>query len=504
MSLSSNPNSYAGDRKDKGQSGDASLNTLLNANNLDSYVLPSALSVTVARSHKKSYAVAESYQKGEGAAASSTVSFVLTPGADYVYGPDSYFTFDFKHSKNTSTNVGGWFGQYGSVLNIFKSIRLTHASGTEIEYIDNLNLLNTFKLQYDRDETYRATDGTGFGSSYSQPSKRRNTANRTEFKTGPVVKSSANRTDVHLRGTYPKGKYQVSSAEATANTEKEVTFQGDAPTGIYTILENAETTHKFCVPLSMLSEFFNSDKLLPPYVLAGMRIELELENPLMSTQGINFDTDADVTCATDTLHTISGLNMQLDSHTLTDSVAKALSRMSANEGLDIHFPSWFHDRHSLTTDSSTINITKALSRVEDICLVPRLDTQIASGSMGALPSLQAKPYAATGTTWQISIGSMFFPSHPVASPHESYRLALQGRRHMCRVPYLDYAEEGLGVMRGALERSQILNGSGIAISATRGATVAVNMTTASNTTIDLFVRHTKLVSVFLDNVVVRT
>lgn len=506
MSLSSNPNSYAGDRKDKGQSGDASLNTLLNANNLDSYVLPSALSVTVARSHKKSYAVAESYQKGPGAAASSTVSFVLTPGADYVYGPDSYFTFDFKHSVNDS-KTGGWFGQYGSVLNIFKSIRLTHASGTEIEYIDNLNLLNTFKLQYDRDETYRATDGTGFGASYSQPSKRRNTANRTSGAgrpVGPALLSATGRTDVHLRGTYPSGTVVVTTAEATAETPKPVVFQGDNPTGVFTILEEAETTHKFCVPLSMLSEFFNSDKLLPPYVLAGMRIELELENPLISTQGILLETDADITCKTTTLHTVSSLNMQLDSHTLTDSVAKALSRMSANEGLDIHFPSWFHDRHSLTTDSSTINITKALSRVEDICLVPRLDTQIATATMGALPSLQAKPYAATGTTWQISIGSMFFPSHPVASPHESYRLALQGRRHMCRVPYLDYAEEGLGVMRGALERSQILNGSGIAISATRGATVAVNMTTANNTTIDLFVRHTKLVSVFLDNVVVRT
>lgn len=501
--MSSNPNSYAGDRKDNGQSGDASLNTLLNANNLDSYVLPSALSVTVARAHKKSYPVAETYAKGGTTTSSSTVSFVLTPGADYVYGPDSYFTFSFTHSANSS-GVGSWFGQYGSILNIFKSIRLTHASGTEIEYIDNLNLLNVFKLQYDRDETYRATDGTGFGASYNQANKRRNTANRTSGAnnpTGNVVPSSANRADVHLRGTYPSGLVTVTTAEAAASTAKPVVFDGNTPTGIFTILEEASTTHKFCVPLSMLSEFFNSDKLLPPYVLAGMRIELELEDPNISTQGITLSTDADVNIVTTMQHSLSGLTMQLDSHTLTDSVAKALSRMSANEGLDIHFPSWFHDRHSLTTDSSTVNITKALSRVEDICLVPRLDTQLTTSS---LPSLQSKPYAATGTTWQISIGSMFFPSHPVSSPHDSYRLALQGRRHMCRVPYLDYAEEGLGVMRGALERSQILNGSGIAISATRGATVAVNMTGASDTTLDLFVRHTKLVSVFLDNVVVRT
>ena len=110
----------------------------------------------------------------------------------------------------------------------------------------------------------------------------------------------------------------------------------------------------------------------------------------------------------------------------------------------------------------------------------------------------------THSARQISIGSMFFPSHPVQSAWDAYRLAMQGRRHMCRIPFYQFAEEGLGVMRGALERSQILNGSGIAISATRGATVNVNMAAAATTTVDLFVRHTKLVSVFLDNVVVRT
>lgn len=475
MSLSSNPNSYAGDRKDKGQSSDASLNTLLNANNLDSYVLPSALSVTVARSHKKSYAVATTYDVGTLGTNSSTVSFVLTPGADYVYGPDSYFTFNFAHSANTAS-TDAWFGQYGSILNIFKSIRLTHASGTEIEYIDNLNLLNTYKLQYDRDDTYRVVDGSGFGATHSHMTTQRTYNDKAA--TGTDFKYSSGRTNLHLRG-------------AVAATQ---------PGGVYTVLPEAGKTHKFAVPLSMLSEFFNSDKLLPPYILAGMRIELELETPAVSTQSFTPADGKEGTIKADTTHTISGLNMQLDSHTLTDSVAKALSRMSANEGLDIHFPSWFHDRHALGSTSATVNITKALSRVEDICLIPRTTGSIAAGGKA---SLEAIPYV-EGTTWQISIGSMFFPSHPVQSAWDAYRLAMQGRRHMCRIPFYQFAEEGLGVMRGALERSQILNGSGIAISATRGATVNVNMAAAATTTVDLFVRHTKLVSVFLDNVVVRT
>lgn len=501
MSLSSNPNSYAGDRKDGGQSGDASLNTLLNANNLDSYVLPSALSVTVARSHKKSYSVADTYAVGTGATSSSTVSFVLTPGADYVYGPDSYFTFDLTHTVNEA-DTDSWFGQYGSVLNIFKSIRLTHASGTEIEYINNLNLLNYFKLQYDRDETYRATDGSGFGATYTNGSSRR--INREGGANDVDVKGTPD--GLNLRGSFPSATVTLSTG-AAASTDT-VKFTGNAPNSYFTVLKEVGTAankSRFCVPLSMLSEFFNSDKLLPPYVLAGMRIELELENPSISTQSFNNTTGNDSKLQAATTHTLSDLNMQLDSHTLTDSVAKALSRMSANEGLDLHFPSYFHDRHALASASSTINVTKALSRVEDICLIPRLKANFDGKFADVSPkdSFAAVPYATT-TKWQISIGSMFFPSHPVRSAHDSYRLALQGRRHMCRVPFLEYSTEGLGIMRGALERSQILNGSGIAVSATRGANINVELEDNTVTAVDLFVRHTMLVSVFLDNVVVRT
>ena len=253
MSLSSNPSSYAGDRKDSGQSGDAALSTLLNANNLDSYVLPSALSVTVARSFKQSYPVANTYDIGPLGGNSSTVSFVLTPGADYVYGPDSFFTFKYNQT-DPGNDLENWFGEHGSVLNIFKSIRLTHASGTEIEYIDNLNLLNSFKMAYERDETYRSSEGTAFGMTHRSKSARDPLA----VAVAPV--------DVEI---------------GNSKIEQKWVSTGTGGTGRYVGLD-IESDARFAVPLSALSEFFNSDKLLPPYVLAGMRIELELASPNIS------------------------------------------------------------------------------------------------------------------------------------------------------------------------------------------------------------------------------
>ena len=470
MSLSSNPTSFAGDRKDSGQSGDAALSTLLNANNLDSYVLPSALSVTVARSFKQSYPVANTYDVGPAALNSSTVSFVLTPGADYVYGPDSFFTFSLA-SSTPGAGLENWFGEHGSVLNIFKSIRLTHASGVEIEYIDNLNLLNSFKMAYERDETYRSSEGTGFGMSHKSKSSRDPLATAV----APVVVGV--------------GASTITQTWASSGT---------GGTGRYL---RANLSNSFAVPLSALSEFFNSDKLLPPYVLAGMRIELELASPNISLQGITTSTGVITVNSSAVTQTLTELRMQLDSHTLSDSVAKAIARMSANEGLDIHFPSWFHDRHQMTNTSTTINITKALSRVEDITLVPRILAHTSDVIATTVhDSLRAKVYQTS--KWQISIGSMFFPSHPIEKAAAADRLAVHGRRHMANVDMHAYAVDGLGVLRGALERSQILNGSGIAVSATRGATVHVTDTTTP--LVDLFVKHTRLCSVFLDNAIVRT
>ena len=431
MSISSNPRAFAGERKSQQDGG---LSTLLNANNLGSYVLPSALSVTVARSHKKSYATSNEFKTVGGI---NTVSFILKPGSDYVYGPDSFLSFQL--SVAAPAGSGSYsFGRYGSALNLFKSVRLTHASGTEVEFTSNANLLNTFKMNYERSSHWRRTIGSQMGAWFRDDD----------------------------------GKFKTN---VTANL---------ASTLVTDIV----------IPLSMLSDMFNSDKLIPPYMLAGLRIELELESAYVA-----FYSTAATT--TDNLsYSLTENEMFLDSHTLTDSVQKAISRMSAEEGLDLHFASWFHDRHTMTSTTSTVNITKALSRVEDIQLIQRTpaDYSVATATMN-LRSLVSSDYVTSA--WQVSIGSMFFPSHSVIKEEQAYQYAMQGRDVAADVSQDDFGTE-IGIIRANLERSQILNGSGIAISATRGATVQVSTTV--DDTLDVFVKHTRLVSVFLDNVVVRT
>jgi hypothetical protein len=378
------------------------------------------------------------------------MTFLFTPGSDYVWGRDSYITCKLEVVGTPVFVTAGatrlTFGEKGSIFNLFKSVRLTHASGTEIEFLNNANLLSMHKRHYDQTSASRQC------------------------------------IDSVTQG----GNYHNEAGTSVSNT-------------IWTAASPGAVD--VTIPLWMLSDFFNTDKLIPPYALAGMRLEIELEDPKIALEArlIASPFSLNAYSAGGLELKITQCRVQSDSHTLTDSVQKALARMSANEGIDLHFPSYFHDRHSAVTGSTTLNISKALSRVEDIFLIPRVADKLTSATEQS--SFMADDYD-TATRWQIAIGSMFFPSHEVVNVQQSYMLAQQGKDLDNGITLSDYVSHGLLCFRGAMERSQILNGSGIAISATRGATI--QFTNSVQTTIDLFVKHTRLVSVFLDNVVVRT
>jgi len=410
----------AGDVKTQRRNkSDSSLKSLMSVNNLDSYSLPPSLSVTVARSHKRSFARNESYSPD----AANTLTYVLSPGSDFVYGPDSFIQFQLKIAVKSGTPTTATFGTTHTALNLFKEIRITHASGIELEQVSGFNLLNFVKTRYDRSNDWRA---------------------RHDGVMGNGLEYAALLTGVDVS-----------------------------------------------IPMSVLSEMFNMEKLLPSYLLAGLRIELLLENA-----DIAFDLDAGTIS-----YTVDQPRMYLDSHTLTDSVQKALARMSAVEGLDVSFASYYDEVHDLATGTrNTLSISKALSRVQDIRAVHRLTANIITG-----PALKASltPLNWDVTKWQASIGSMYFPSHEVDKNTVSYNLAVQGLDQNNHVTYTNW-KAGESMLRVQLERSQILTGSGIAISANRGATLLQEFASSAARTINLYVRHTRLVSVFIDNVAVRT
>jgi len=416
-------------KRDDMNSGSTTLKSLLSVNNLASYSLPPSLSVTVARSHKLSFATNEKFASNS----NSTLQFVLTPGNDYIYGPDSYFTFKLTIEAGTDISTVTYNFGDSTVLNLFKEIRIKHAGGTELEVVQNLNVLNFMKWEHDRELCYRARHAGLMGYD--------------------------------------------AAATYVSNT----------------------ASYTFAVPLSMLSEMFNQDKLLPSQLIAGMRIQLTLEDPRIAFK-------ASSATAADTLsYCVENCRMHLDSHTLSDSVQKALARMSSNEGLDIVYPTYYADTISKWNSLRRgVSISKALSRVESIIVIPRLESQIDTANQADIKkSIESEQKMSIGK-WQVAIGSQFFPSHQTASSLDDFWLAEQGRDTQNCAQYTEYTTKGRGHIRAMLERSSILTGSGLAISANRGATVNIErIGAAADRNLQLFVRHANLISVFLDNAVRR-
>jgi len=426
-------NQDAGDVKSQRRNkSDSSLKSLMSVNNLDSYSLPPSLSVTVARSHKRSFARSEIYSH----AGANTVTFVLSPGSDFVYGPDSFLQFKLK-AKLDPDATSYAMSENHTYLSLFKEIRITHASGVELEQISGLNLLSFYKRWYERTASWR-------------------------------------------------NRYDNMMGMATGGVNTDIKTDLAAVGGI-----------DVSIPLSILSEMFNLEKLLPSYLLAGLRIELLLEEPAVAFKMVTSGAGTPA-------YTIEQPRMYLDSHTLTDSVQKAMARMSAVEGLDLSFSSYYDEVHDITGSASrsTIAISKALSRVEDIKVISRDNANIAGSENKTLDSLT--PVAWDVAKWQGSIGSMYFPSHEVDSKSASYAISTQGLPFENEITY-DEWENKKALVRVQLERSQILTGSGIAISANRGATIMQEFSgSVATRTLNLYVKHTRLVSVFIDNVAVRT
>ena len=425
-----------------GGGGDKSMKSLLAINNLAGYSLPPSLSVVVSRSHKLFYPSADVYSTN----GNPTVSFTFTSGSDYIYGPDSFLEFDVTCTyvdDPVTTNGVFQLGKYGSILNIFKKIRIVHASGTEVENIDGLNLLNTVKLNYHRTKKYRESVGSAFGHCGAED-------------------------------------HGASLARNTAV--------------------------RFAVPLSMLSDFFNKEELIPSYVAAGLRLQLDLEQIQLAFKSTSSNAGAIVSQS----YSVSNAKLHLDCTTLSDAVQKQLAKQSQSEGLDIAFKSYWRDQiGNFNSAHQTVSISKALSRVEDIVVIPRQSSTLVTTGNGAESARQNHTLIPEPTfpfsSWQVNIGSMYIPSHPVTSNVGSYMISTQGLDSDNGISFTEY-KDSLGIIRSQLERSNILMGSGLAISANRGATVDVHVPSAEATPRELttFVQHTRLVTVFLDHAVVRT
>ena len=489
------------------------LSSLLEVNRLD-YRLPPSLSIATSRSMKTFRSAKHDHVMGE-----DQVDFQLSSGAAYVDLLNSYLSFDIKFEGSGLTDVNmpahaGW-------LNMIRGYRAIHSSGVELDrQNDAVGEWTQIQNYYHRSKDTRRTEGTLY---------------RMNDSINPVPVSNQ------------PGVYDV----AKSNLADPGTVLEDAATPV----NIAGKSYRAVIPLCQLAGIFDNDLLAPSFLTAGMRIELSFyskDHFFIKPAGWGVDTTV----------LISKPEINLECFQLTDSITRKLSQISASSGLEWYWDANHHMSNVMAESSVTVQITRALSRANNIIVKSRSNTYVNQAQADSLASLPwiydvedsvaandvsvaaEKGYSGNLAAFQVQLGAQYMPSQPIQHREDFLHSALKTFSQFRRsdevggveLPTFTGVKENQGVDAAAgatdkysryrpglaiaaipLESSSTLQQSGSAISAQRTAVVNLEFEhspkkpydiSASPLSdlrrLDVFVQYSKLATLFLDSVVVRS
>jgi hypothetical protein len=285
-----------------GGGGDAAMGSLRRINGL-SYQMAPSLSVVTTRTTREWPASQAEYNSADGA---QTLTAVVSTGAAYVDGRNSYLKFDVAVTKGTGLTVADeWgFGEYGSALNLFESLRLTHSSGYLIErHQDTYNQWKYNQSGWGKTKEWRET-------------------------VLPMMKG------VQLIAATKRYRFPKTADAVTLSDDERTGDQG-------WFTANAADVVSVAIPLSELSDIFDTDSLLPSFLMAGLRIELSVVNAIESAiQGWATGSAVAASMGARSIGAagtgsvkLTNIRLALETVTLTDGITRSLATMAANSGM---------------------------------------------------------------------------------------------------------------------------------------------------------------------------
>lgn len=461
---------------------------LLNLNGL-SYRLAPSLSVATQRSHRKFPATRAVFVPG------NTMQLVAGSGSAYVSPKESWIEFDLAVAVTTEeaqiglpgaligfggqvrsltfgeSDVGHSYDLYGASTSMMDQYRWVHSSGTELERTDNLNKWSRMRRQYELSTGYHTTAES-------------------------VAKLSSIADEWDGVPNETAGLPPFAAAQTKVLLYKRVQ-----------------------IPLWMISDVFDTDMLLPSFLVAGSQIESKLASAgdaltLLTVSGALANA-SDYSLN----YEVRNAHLVLSTVTLTDSIQRALSNISVT-GLEIPFNAVFTQSQNAADSRVSVQISRALSRANKIvgCLyMPNRNTT-------NFDSHSTAPYPRQ-SRWQVQLGAEHLPIQPVDSIREAYTQALiafgklMDRDSPPGVTYDQFVDTSriysadhatamgnAGVYAITLEKSSTLSQSGSAISAQRVCNMNLDFGDGGEAgrVLLVFVEYVKLITVFLDSAVVRS
>ena len=432
---------------------------LLVLNDLE-YKFPSHLSIQVRRHRTQSFFQRNTYPPRD------TMVIDSQTGSAFVSGCDSYLSFNFK-----PVGAGGNWGS-GSVLNLFKTIRVKTRGGQEINRIENFNVLMAKHPKWTNDNDWMHSEGGSLGfADYVN-----------------VVGTVFDAKNVNmLHSFYASNSYAVA------------------------------------IPLKYIAPVFAQDKLLPPQLMEGLRIEIELESSENACVGASI-----------TSYDISQPRILFDCTTIGDSFARRVGEMAATQGLNIMYTNFYSNQVSGSSagqQNFNYDVKKAASLAMRLWTVSR---DVASLQAAAKDSLGSLPF--DYSSMSCHIGSDYFSNTPIRIdgyvattveggldntntrllPEVYYHILTAVRENRMIKSYPSVSIENTStnangrldaIMCFSFNKSTVDNYAGYAINNSRALVVDLEVSTAVNTAgitrrVDNWLEHLRNVRIFSNQAVI--
>ena len=265
------------------------------------------------------------------------------------------------------------------------------------------------------------------------------------------------------------------------------------------------TGNRYTIPLWLIP-CFNQDKLLPPQIMEGLRIELTL-----ASVGEAFQSGDPLTG-----YTVSNAEIHSDAFDIADQFKRKVAEMSARQGLILVHKEYFHSNvgNVSATDSYNYDIKKACSKACRNFNVFRPNDNIDNL---AEDSMNAENYSVV--RYQAHIGQDYIPNQPieveptVAGINEAYYDTqfvwdkVNQTWYCNTVTPQEFLGTGsnnkLGMVAFNLNKSHVTDLDGYVLNNSRALVIDIKCALSTARKVDTFLQHLRVAKVYTANAEIR-
>lgn len=249
--------------------------------------------------------------------------------------------------------------------------------------------------------------------------------------------------------------------------------------------------NEFIIPMQLLSAFFESNELLPSQLCRSLRLEITLESAQIAFVQETAFTEPPAK------YTIRGVQLHLDSYSLTSGAMNWLNNRSAKEGLVMTYYDWENSHFSKAVGQTSYSYEsrKTASMANSVMTVFRNVRATESKEN----SFESSTPVATDS-FQYRIGSTYLPVQPVAgvlSIYNQQNYAMDKLRSGTELGVTLAEFNSLAVYPAVLNRYW-LEGSGVALNNSTTLTINGDNDGTTAKDVDIYLKHTRSLVIFLN------